>query len=69
MIKRKAIPDTSREILTYPDPTYRPPPKPVKLLIQEVPRSLLDFDPELNTNFEENSSFQEGVISNVSKAR
>ena len=31
----------------------------------EVPRSLLDFDPEINRNFEENSTFQEDVISEM----
>ena len=29
----------------------------------EVPRSLSDFDPEINTDFQENLPFQEGVIS------
>ena len=47
----------------YPDPTYRPPPKPVKLLLPEVCRSLSDFHPEINRDFKENSPFQEGVIS------
>ena len=59
MVKRKAIQDVSREILIYPDPTYRPPPKPVKLPIPEVPRSLSDLDPETNL------PFQEGVISEM----
>ena len=63
MVKRKTIQDISREIPIYPDPTYRPPPNTVKLPIPEVPRSLLDFDPEINTDFKENSPFQEGVIS------
>ena len=31
MAKRKTIPDISTEIPMYPDPTYRPLPKPVKL--------------------------------------
>ena len=29
MFERKAIQDVSREIPIYPDPVYRPPPKPV----------------------------------------
>ena len=29
----------------------------------KIPGSLSDIDPELNTDFEENSPFQEGVIS------
>ena len=65
MVKRKALQDVSREIPIYTDPTYRPPPKPVKLPIPKVPRSLLDFDSENNTHFEENSPFQEGVISDM----
>ena len=63
MVKRKTTQDVSREIPIYPDPVYRSPPKPVKLPIPEVPRSLSDFDPEINMNFKENSPFQEGVIS------
>ena len=39
------------------------PPKPVELPIPEVPRSLSDFDPEINMDFKENSPFQEGVNS------
>ena len=31
----------------------------------EIPRSLLDIDPELNRDFEHNSPFQEGVISEM----
>ena len=63
MVKRKTIQDVSREIPIYPDLTCRPPAKPVKLPILEVPRSLLDFDPEINMDFKENSPFQEDVIS------
>ena len=33
--------------------------------ISEIPGSLSDIDLELNTNFEENSPFQEGVISEM----
>ena len=46
----------------YPDPIYRPPPKPTEIPIQEVPRNLSDLDQEINTDFEENSPSQEGVI-------
>ena len=62
MVNRNTIQDVSREISIYSDPTYRPTPKPVKLPIPEVPRSLFDFDPEINMDFEENSPFQEGII-------
>ena len=63
MVKRKTIQDISREIPRYPDPIYRPPPKPTEIPIQEVPRNFLDLDPEINTDFEEYSPFQEDVIS------
>ena len=66
MVERKAIQDVSREILIYPDPVYRPPPKPVKLPIPKIPRSLSDIDPELNSDFEENSTFQD-QINHISK--
>ena len=62
MVERKAIQDISRKIPIYPDPVYRPPPKPVKTHIPEIPGSLLHIDPDLNMDFEDNLSFQEGVI-------
>ena len=37
MVTRKTILDVRREIPIYLDPTYRPPPKPVKLPIPKVP--------------------------------
>ena len=46
----------------YPDPIYRPP-QTNSIPIPEVTRSLLVFDPEINTDCKENSPFQEGVIS------
>ena len=63
MVKRKTIQDISREIPTYPDPIYRPPPKPTEIPRQELPRNVSDFDPEMNTALEENSIFQQSVIS------
>ena len=65
VIDRKIIQDTSKGIPSYPDPVYRPPPKPVKMPIPEVLRSILDIDPELNMDFEDNSPYQEGVISEL----
>ena len=38
-VNRKSIQDINRELHAYPDPTYRPPPKLVKSLMPEVPRS------------------------------
>ena len=63
IVNRKTIQDVIREIPIYSDPIYRPPPTAVKLPIPEVPRSLLDFDQEINLDFEKNSLFQESVIS------
>ena len=37
MVNRKSTQDVNREIPTDPDPTYRPPPIPVKLSMPEVP--------------------------------
>ena len=52
----------SKEIPFYQDPIYRPPSKPVKKPSPKIPGSM-DINPELNTDFDENSPFQEGVIS------
>ena len=65
MIDRKIIQDIANEIPIYPDPVYRPPPKSEKTSIPEIPRSLLDIDPQLYTDFEEMSPFQKGVISEM----
>ena len=59
IINRKPI---IKEIPFYPDPTYRSPPKPVRIPMWERPENI-DISPELDMNFEENSPFQEGVIS------
>ena len=64
MIDRKAIQDVSREIPIYSDPVYRPP-QTNKTLIPNIPRSLSDIDPEPTRNFEDNSPFQECVISEM----
>ena len=65
MDNRKTIQDINRELPAYPDPTYRLLPKPVKLPMPEVTRSLSDTVPEINTDFKENSPFQEGVIPEI----
>ena len=53
----------------HPSPTYRPPPKPIR---SDVPRSqessqsspsIENINLDNHLDFEENSSFQEGVIS------
>ena len=56
-----------KDIPFYPDPSYRPPPKPIRT---PTPGSLQylespDINPEINIDFEENSLFQEGVISEI----
>ena len=58
VIDRNILQDVKKEITIYPDPVYRPPHKAVKISMPEIPGSLLDIDPELNTNFKENSQFQ-----------
>ena len=63
IIDRKTIQDVGRKIPICPDPVYRPPPKPVKTSIPNIPGSLSDIDPELAIDFEDNSPFQEGAIS------
>ena len=65
VIDSKSIQDVSKEIPIYPDPVYRPLPKPVNTATPEIPGSLSDIDPELNTDFEEKYPFQEGVISDM----
>ena len=46
----------------YPDPTFRLPPKPTRIPKSEGQENV-DINPEINNDFEENSLFQEGVIS------
>ena len=62
---RPLIPD----VPFHPDPTYRSPPKPIR---SNVPRSqessqsspsTENIKPDINLDFEENSPFQEGIIS------
>ena len=66
---RLLIPD----VPFHPGPTYRPPPKPIR---SNMPRSQesLQWSPsveninlDINLDFEENSLFQEGVISETFK--
>ena len=68
VIDRKIIQDTNKEIPFYQDPVYRCPPKPLKLPIPKIDGSILDIDPELNMDFEDNSPYQESVISELYQA-
>ena len=61
VINRRLIKKINKDIPFYPDPTYRPPPKPVRIPTSESPENI-DISPELNTDFKKNSPFQEGVI-------
>ena len=62
VINRRTMQKISKDIPFYPDPVYRPPPKPVK---KPMPGILgnMHINPELNIYFKENSPYQEGVIS------
>ena len=62
---RKTIEDISMKILAFAVPIYRPPPKPTEIPLQEIPRNLMDLDTESNMDFEGNSPFQEGVVSEM----
>ena len=52
----------------HPGPVYRPPPKPIKQDVShpqssQSSSSTVDINPNINFDFEENSPFQEGVMS------
>ena len=52
----------------HPGPVYRPPPKPIRHDMSDqqgsrISSSIEDISPNINLDFEENSPFQEGVIS------
>ena len=52
----------------HPGPVYRPPPKPIKQDMSyhqssQSATSTVDINPNINFDFEENSPFQEGVMS------
>ena len=54
---------------SQPGPTYRPPPKPIRSNVPRSQESLQgspnpeSISSDINSDFEENSPFQEGVIS------
>ena len=47
------------------DPVYRPPPKPIKhdVSYPQSSTSIEDINPNINFDFEENSPFQQGIMS------
>ena len=57
------IQDKNREYPYYPDPIYRPPPKPPENLQPHSPQSKPDTRPKIDIAFQENSLYQEGIIS------
>ena len=64
-ITRKGMWDSRREI-----PFYRPPPKPTEICTHVIPRKIPNsginsLEQDINTDFEENSPHQEGVISEI----
>ena len=61
-INRRMMQRISKDIPFYPDPVYRPTPKPVQISMPEFPGNM-DINPEHNNNFKENSPFKEDVIS------
>ena len=54
----------TRPVPPYPEPYYRPPPRPPDESINKDNwRDLQNFDPDRRVEFEENSPHQEGIIS------
>ena len=57
------IQDINTEIPFYPDPFYRPSPRPPENLQSPRIESKADTSPRIDLEFKENSSYQEGIIS------
>ena len=49
------IQDKNRDIPFYPDPIYRPPPRPPENLQPQNSESKADTSPKIDIEFEENS--------------
>ena len=62
-ITQGMIQDKKREIPFYPDPIYRPSPRPPENLQPQKLERKADTSPKIDTEFEENSPYQEGIIS------
>ena len=52
-------------IPVYPDPLMKPPPRPPDIKTQNDRQINLDLDMEINKDFEGNSPYQEGIISEI----
>ena len=56
---------TEKKIPNYPDPLTKPPPRLPDIKAQDDRKINLDLDLEINKDFEENSPYQEGIISEI----
>ena len=58
-----------QDVAFHPGPVYRPPPKPIKQNMMHVQSSqssnVKNINPNINFDFEENSPFQEGIMSEM----
>ena len=53
------------QIPIYPDPLMKPPPRLLDVKTQDDRKINLDLDSEINKDFEENSLYQEDIISEI----
>ena len=56
---------TEMHIPIYSDPLMKPPPRLPDIKMQDDRKTNLDLDLEINKDFEENSPYQEGIISEI----
>ena len=56
---------TEIKIPVYPDPLMKPPPRLPDVKMQDDRKINLDLDLEINKDFEENSPYQKGIISEI----
>ena len=62
-VTRGMIQGKNNELPFYPDPIYRPPPRPPENLWPHSSESKPDTRPKIDIEFEKNSPYQEGIIS------
>ena len=56
---------TEIKIPIYPNPLKKPPPRPPDVKAQADRKINLDLNLEINKDFEENSPYQDGIISEI----
>ena len=56
---------TGIQVPFYPDPLMKPPPRLPDIKTQNDRQTNLDLDLGINKDFEENSPYQEGIISEI----